>query len=427
MAASQTEIDIENFKINLSGNKNFIKENFAVTSGVTFSSRVNVVQYNMKVAVDIKKRTDPLSILELLYNNSQVSNDLINKTYITLFQDDDLSINDRVDELLTFKKYLDDIAVKLEDSLDYDAKMRRKYHTSKINYDKNEEYWYWFWKTTSSKLYESIEEKYLFALQENDSSYNNKFIAALKILYDYANTHKVIKESLPEKEYIPLDSILYDYKLLYNIVNKFSTRTLQEVKDLVLFSQQSDEYIERISPRASGYGLVVKDLIRLRGGFSSIAKGSIPEVSKPKPGIYNPTDTVGCDNIWTLNAYYDDIFMGSVYVFHSAQHITKKGKKYIVMEGILKNGLVDHFEQLYPTLRNFLPRLNDLLIPMVKSIAHTPGIDADYVLVRPLKLQGQLLIAKYGAKLLSDLDDEAYFPCHINHNIAPLPTFYMNV
>ena len=110
--------------------------------------------------------------------------------------------------------------------------------------------------------------------------------------------------------------------------------------------------------------------------------------------------------------------MGQIHVFHSRDARTNHGRSFVVMQGILKTSLPHYFVELYPALRGYLPFLNDLLIPAGKSIARSLNVKVDFVLVRPVGQQRNLLKKLYGAQELVEEGDNVRFPCELEVGTA---------
>lgn len=193
--------------------------------------------------------------------------------------------------------------------------------------------------------------------------------------------------NLPEFEVDPI--------AVHALINKFESRSIEEVTALISHAHQNRAFVKRLKTYQRMYNSVAAERKRYLLDLDVNSK---------------------CDAVWKVNAYYDDVMMGQIHVFYSRSARTNLGKSFVVMQGILKPPLPHYFVELYPALRGYLPFLNDLLIPAVRSIARSPNVNTDYILVRPVGVQRETLKNRYSFRELLSISDNVKFPCELEIN-----------
>lgn len=112
---------------------------------------------------------------------------------------------------------------------------------------------------------------------------------------------------------------------------------------------------------------------------------------------------------------------GGIFVFYSSGR-RFQDERYVVIQGITRDPISHLLPHLYPKHKFSLPRLNDLLQPVIVELAQS--LDVRYILVNPVGRQTIILKSYFGYKrvnsgwrqhvpckhiTMSDNDDSFYY------------------
>lgn len=394
MASSVLDVDIHNFdlhEVDLKSRKGgkitspqYLHYDTSPRSGVKFSSSTEITQINISIVKLIHElNKNEMSIFSIGHSTPELT---INRLYSIYFgSNSDVTREEKMNLLSELRRIVESPSYELRNvetasSHDIIQFYNRHFKTHEVAY-----------------RHDMKDE--LLQLRESTPIADPKLVTALDVVQQLDDTRDLMWiPKRPPYTYVNADQ-------LHKTVNKFSQRTLDDVKGLLRHAEKNKRYVKRVDQYQNVYR-------RVYGERASYLD-------------YIDLDTVGCDYIWRIDAYYDDIYMGQVHVFYRKGSVTQQGKSFIFMQGIIKDPIAHFFVELYPALRGYLPTLNDLLIPAVRNIARAPEINVDYILVRPIGMQAIYLKRYYGAQNLDP--DDAIIPCGVDYGGDIIPMVCLEV
>lgn len=162
---------------------------------------------------------------------------------------------------------------------------------------------------------------------------------------------------------------------------------LANIRSRPLLVSATSKFLLSLDPNA--------DLSRLDNAFDEKTVRIIKDVKEIVDEQLHYIDyEFNCEKIFIV-VYLNSMPMGGIVIFYNPDYIDDHGSHYIYIQGITKYPVISLIDHLYPEYS--IPKLNTILDPIINKI----GIDlgAEYVYVKPIGKQGNILQKYYGYNL----------------------------